>query len=66
MPSKVGKPNLGANLKTSFNMSIPRAGAQTPGRVGEVATSNKIFTGKGGGRASGGSKPKRTKAKSMY
>lgn len=66
MPMKPGKPNLGSNLKTSFNMSIPRAGAQRPGRVGEVATNNKIFTNAGGGRASGGSKPKRTKGKSMY
>lgn len=66
MPMKPGKPNLGSNLKTSFSMSVPRAGAQKPGRVGEVATNNKIFTGKGGGSAPSGSKPKRTKAKSMY
>lgn len=64
MPMSKRKPNLGGQLKTSFNMSIPKAGAQKPGRVGEVATNNKIFSMNSGGRApkSGGMK----KGKRMY
>lgn len=62
---KPGKPNLGSQLKTSFTMAIPKAGAQRPGRVGEVATNNKIFT-KSGGSAPKSGGPKRAKAKSMY
>lgn len=65
MPSMLRKPNLGTNLKTSFNMSIPRAGAQRPGRVGEVATNNKIVSMNSGGRAPKSGGPKRGKTR-MY
>ena len=61
MPSAKRKPNLGSQLKTSFNMSIPRAGAQKPGRVGEVATNNKIVSMNSGGRAPKSAGPKRSK-----
>jgi hypothetical protein len=59
MPFKMRKPNLGGQLKTSFNMGIPRAGGQKPGRVGEVATNNKIFSLNSGGRAPKSAGPKR-------
>lgn len=65
MPTKISKPNLTSQLKTSMPTgSIPRAGAQKPGRVGQVATNSKIFSVSGGGRKSAGSGPKR--GKRMY
>lgn len=64
MPSTLRKPNLGGKLKTSFTMAIPRAGAQKPARVGEVATNNKIFSMNSGGRAPKSGGPKR--GKRMY
>jgi hypothetical protein len=64
---KQGKPNLSSQLKTNNKlMSIPRAGAQKPGRVGEVATNNKLFSTRGGGHASGAGKMGKKKARSMY
>lgn len=65
MPMKMGKPNTNSQLKTAMNMgAVPRAGAQKPGRVGEIATNNKIFSTRGGGNKpnSGGMK----KGKRMY
>ena len=55
MPLKnMGKPTMG-NLKTGFKlMSIPRSAPQRPGRVGEIATNNKIVTKRGAGHNSGG------------
>lgn len=62
----MGKPNTSSKLKTAMpSGSIPRAGAQKPGRVGQLATNNKIVSGvKGGGHNSnpGGMK----KGKRMY
>ena len=66
MPIKVGKPNLNSRLKTPFKMSVPRSGAQKPGRVGEVATNNKLFSTKGGGKTHNSGKPSGKKPKSMY
>lgn len=67
MPIKSGKPNLGSQLKTNNKlMNIPRAGAQKPGRVGEVATNNKLFSTRGGGRNGNAGKMGGKKAKSMY
>lgn len=65
MPMPKRKPNLGSQLKTSFNMSIPRAGAQRPGRVGQIATNVGQWKNPGGGN-SGGSAPKRGKGRRMY
>lgn len=50
MPMKnMGKPNTSSNFKTSSKlMNISRAGAQKPGRVGQVATNNKIVSARGG------------------
>lgn len=66
MPMKMGKPNTSNQLKSAMpSGSIPRAGAKTPGRVGQIATNNKIFSGvKGGGSKpnSGGMK----RGKRMY
>lgn len=66
MPMKVGKPNTSSQLKSAMPTgSIPRASAQQPGRVGQIATNNKIVSGvKGGGSKpnSGGMK----RGKRMY
>lgn len=64
MPMTMRKPNLGSQLKTVFNMSIPKAGAQKPAKVGEVATNNKIFSLNSGGKAPKSAGPK--KGKRMY
>lgn len=62
MPTKIGKPNTSSQLKTAMNMgAVPRAGAQKPGRVGEIATNNKIFSARGGAKGPGNSGPKRPK-----
>ena len=66
MPTPKRKPNLGNQLKTSFNMSIPRAGAQMPGRVGQVATNTGQWKNPSSGGNSGGSAPKRSKGRRMY
>lgn len=65
MPMNMRKPNLTSQLKTWMpSGAISRSGAQRPGRVGEVATNNKIFSMNSGGRAPKGSGPK--KSKRMY
>lgn len=66
MPMKnMGKPNLTSQLKSSLPNSVSRAGAQRAGKVGQIATNNKIVSFKrGGGHNSTPSKPKR--GKRMY
>lgn len=66
MIGNVGKPNLGSKLKTSFKMNVSRSGAQKAGRVGEVATNNRLFSVRGGGKVHNSSKPSSKKPKSMY
>lgn len=66
MPLKnLGKPNIGSKLKTAMNVSsVPRSAPQRAGKVGQLATNNKIVSTRGGSRGGGNSMPKR--GKRMY
>jgi hypothetical protein len=67
MPLKnLGKPTMG-NLKTGTKlMSIPHASPQRPGRVGQIATNNKIVSKRGGGASNHGGGGMKRGGKKMY